>query len=422
MKTTWQDISIKPYRSFSGKQSSDVVIIGGGITGISTAYLLAKEGRSVIVVEKEELLETTTAYTTAFLTSNIDTELRDLKKMYGMRKVRKIIDSHEQAIDTIEKIINEEKIECEFKRVNNYMVVFKKRTLKLLKKNTKIRDILGYESSIVEPGMFSFPNHGAWEIKKQAKFHPLKYLAALRKKAEDLGVQFFDHSEALDIKGKENITIKMGTGSIDTKDVVIATYNPFKQPWWYIFKKGMYLSYVMEIEVANGTLEECLIEDDSNPYHYVRIDRASEKLDRIIVGGADHRKELPIDEKRGFNAIKDFIEKKLKISEYKIISKWSGNILESSDGLALIGRQSRRFKNRYVATAFSGNGMTYGTISAILIRDMIMGEKNPWENIYDPGRMLSFKALLVKGKDYMGEFIHGVRENLSHSKKRVQTS
>lgn len=417
MKTTWQNLSLATLKAYSGENSSDVVIIGGGITGISTAYLLAKAGKSVIVVEKEELLQTTTAYTTAFLTSSIDTKLSDLKKIYGISTVKKIVDSHEQAINKIEEIIKDEKIECEFTRVMNYSIAFKNETLEQLKKEKNILDDIGYKSRMVLPSIFPFKNFGALELKNQAKFHPLKYLVEIRKKAEALGVQFFEHSEALSISGDKSITVKMTKGNIKTNDVVIATYNPFQEPLGFVLKKGIYTSYVMELEVPKGVLLEMLMEDDSNPYHYVRVDNVSKNNDRLIIGGQDHRKEIPINKNRGFNALKDFIQNKLLISNYKIVTKWTGGILESSDGLALIGIQSKKFNNRYVATAFSGNGMTYGIISAIIISDLITKNNNSWQEVYDPRRSFSFKGVLLKVKDYSGEFINGMVSNLSHSKK-----
>ncbi len=418
MSSTWQNIPISPRKKYSGTSSADVVIVGGGITGISTAYLLAKAGKKVVLLEKEELKETTTAYTTAFLTSNIDTLFTEIQKVYGMGTAKKIIDSHEVAIDTIEKIIHEEKIECEFKRTEHYNLAFHKDSLKKLQEEKEIRVQAGHLATMVGAKTFPFPNAGALQIKDQAKFHPLKYLAELRKRAEVYGAQFFEHSKVLSIKGNKTITVTTAKGKIMAKNVVIATYQPFDEPLSFVWKKGMYVSYVLELKVPKREWSEMLIEDDANPYHYIRVDSISTTHNRIIVGGQDHRKEIKLDPNRGFNALEDFAKHKLMLSQYEIVTKWAGSILESSDGLAFIGQQSDKFPNRYVATAFSGNGMTYGTLSAMIISDAINCKKNSYSKVYDPRRTISAQGLLLKARDYGEEFIHGVSDNLSHSKNK----
>jgi glycine/D-amino acid oxidase-like deaminating enzyme len=179
----------------------------------------------------------------------------------------------------------------------------------------------------------------------------------------------------------------------------------------FLFKKGMYYSYVYELEIPKGAIGEGLYEDDHNPYHYFRIDQG-ENNDRMIIGGEDHRKEIPIDQNRNFNALEKYIQETFPGLMYRIVKRWRGPILEPSDGLPLIGRYDDKEPNRYVATAFSGNGMTYGTISGMLISDLILGKKNPWEDFYDPRRALPFKGIILKGRDYIEEFIKGVVKNI----------
>jgi glycine/D-amino acid oxidase-like deaminating enzyme len=172
----------------------------------------------------------------------------------------------------------------------------------------------------------------------------------------------------------------------------------------------MYKSYVFEVEVPKGTFPEALYEDCSNPYYYFRIDRGKNH-DRMIVGGEDHKdifgKTL---DKKSFESLQDFVEKLLDGKRYWVVNKWSGPILEPTDGLPLIGQIA---PGQYVASAFSGNGMTYSMISAILIKDFIEGSKNAWGKAYEPKRsILRPKRLGSKAKDYIEEFIEGALKNM----------
>ncbi len=414
--TTWtNDTKIPELPRLEGSASADVAIIGGGLAGITCAYFLAKSGKSVIVVDKGMLSQSVTACTTAFLTRSLDTDTADLKKIFG-GAYKSILRSHEGAIDTVERIIQEEKIECGFARVPNYYVALTKRSKKSLEEEKELMQGADLAAEVVPAKTFPFKNEGALLLPNQARFHPLQYVVGLRNAAQKLGAKFYDHTEAKDISGKKNLTVTFeNRATITATDVIIATYNPFIQPLSFRTKKGMYRSYVLELSIPKGTIPMGLYEDNQNPYTYFRVESNGDR-DRMIIGGGDHRNELKFDPDRGYNLLERYAKETLGISDYHVVQKWSGPILEQSDGIALIGRMSK-YSNRFVATAFSGNGMTYSTIAGMLLTDMINGVQNPLEQIYRPTRALSLKAILIKGKDYMEEFIDGVSNLLLSSKK-----
>ena len=149
--------------------------------------------------------------------------------------------------------------------------------------------------------------------------------------------------------------------------------------------------------------------DQSNPYHYFRIDKG-EKKDRMILGGEDHRHELPVDPEKQYIALEKYLKTLLPKGRYTITRKWNGPILEPSDGLAYIGRLYKK-ENVYVAMAFSGHGMTYSMIAGKLLSDLILGKKNPYEELYNPLRIPTIKQLLQKGYDYTEELFGGAVKN-----------
>jgi glycine/D-amino acid oxidase-like deaminating enzyme len=410
--STWQEVlkDVAPLPALTKNTESDVCVIGSGIAGITTAYLLSKEGKRVVVIDKKSIHDSVTAYTTAFLTSSIDTYPTDLIKMYGKEKTKLIFDSHEDAIDTVEYIVQSEHIDCEFKRVSNYELSFSESGYIQSKEDAQILNRLGHEMIVGASLSLPFHYNGIVESPSQAKFHPIKYILSLREKAMKQGVEFYEKTKAVDIDEDDIVAVRLSNNhTITCSDVVIATYNPFMQPWWYRFKKGMYVSYVYEVSMPTGLIPEGLYEDDDNPYFYFRIDKG-EKEDRMIIGGADHREELPINPNRGFKTLDDYIFNTLKISNYKVIHKWYGPILEQTDGIAYIGRMKRNSEHCYVATAFSGNGMTYGTLSGMIITDLIMKRHNKYKELYLPYRAITLQDVLRKGRDYGEEFFRGMKK------------
>ena len=402
----WLEEKKKLYPSLEEDVSADVVIIGGGITGITSAYLLAKERKKVVLLEAKELASNATGYTTAFITQSIDTDLTDLVDILGVLNTKLVWQSHGQAIDLIEKIVKDEKIDCEFTRCSNFVYASDEKQARSIYEEKKIADKLGFDIKLKKENL-GFCHNDCLEIKNQAKFHPTKYLYALAKKCEELGVKIFEKSEVLSIDETFGLAVKTEKHLVQTLKVIVTTYNPFNHPREIVMKGGMYESFIYELEVPKGVLKEGIYEDLSNPYYYFRVDpRASH--DQVIIGGEDRREELKIDKQKHFNALKKYINHIFGHLELKIISRWTGPILEPSDGLASIGEYR---PNQYLAAHFSGNGMTYSHISALIFRDIILGRKNDWVGLYNPKRRLEVKRIAKKALDYSEEFFEGVVAN-----------
>lgn len=418
---TWEDVSREySFDKLKGEERVDVAVIGGGLAGILTAYLLTKEGKSAAVLEKNTVGSVATRYTTAFLTQDTDTDLTDLIKMYGIKNAKLVWESHAEAIDLVEDIVWAEKIDCEFTRCPAYVYAVDENGFEDLEAEVKAAKRLGFKSSINMEN-FVFRNYGVMEIKNQAKFHPLKFLYQLADRAAGFGARIFEKTEIVQIerpggKGEWKITSSSG-GVLFAEKVVVATYMPFNNPKPTHFKKGMYSSYVYEAKVPKGLLKEAIYWDDDNPYNYFRIDplKKDGKFDRMIIGGQDHREEIKMKPDKNFKALDDYMHEVFPGVKYQITRKWDGPILEPSDGLALIGQV---FPQQYVATAFSGNGMTYSGIAGMLLTDLIMKRENPWAKLYDPKRVPSLYQLMKKGKDYSGEFFGGAGKNFLKKVKK----
>jgi glycine/D-amino acid oxidase-like deaminating enzyme len=432
-QTSWQSgRNIQTFPKLQKNTETDVVIVGGGMAGLLSAYVLAKAGKKVVVLEKNKLAEGVTMYTTAFLTQIIDTDAEDVCRMLGLKKAKLMYASHMSGSALIERIAREEKIDCEFKRISNFIIATTRNEAEGLEDELDVLKALDLNATLIRNHSIGVPNSAVLEVKDQAKFHPLKFLSGLVPVLVSLGVELYEDTEVQSLSNqaagqaagqtegeqRESVIAKVGDLAVRAKWSVTATYQPFDNPAGVFMKKGMYISYVYEIEVPKGTYTEGLYEDMKNPYHYFRID-ASETCDTIIVGGEDHRKEIPMDKEKNWQALTDYCNKTFGKDKYKIIRRWDGSILEPSDGFALIGVIR---KNQILATAFSGNGMTYSGIAALMIKDIITTGKSSWDTLYNPKRFPSFTMLRIKIRDYLGEFIHGALRNmLKYTRKHAKS-
>jgi glycine/D-amino acid oxidase-like deaminating enzyme len=363
----------------------------------------------VIVLEKKSVGGGATEYTTAFLTYVIDTDLTTLVDLYGKKQATDIWNSHKEAIDSIEQTVNDEHIDCEFSRCNAYLYATSKRQYERLQEEEKTARKLGFNLTLKRDPMLGFPNEGYLEVENQAKFHPLKFLNKIAELAYKRSVEIYEKTEVVELAGKSAIRIKTKQGYIVTaRDIIITTYDPFNKPKKVFAKKGMYTSYVLEVHFPKNTLREGIYWDQHIPYYYFRIDKRAD-YDRMILGGADHREEIPIKEERNFNDLETYLKNLFPHTLFRIAKKWSGPILEPSDGIALIGEYK---KHHLLAAGFSGNGMTYSAIAAHIFRDTITGKSSKWIDLYDPKRPRKPSRYFKKGLDYTKEFFGGAVKNV----------
>ena len=410
--TSWLDNMAlgTPRASLRKDISADIAIIGGGLAGTLTAYLLCKAGKKAVILEKKDISDSITAYTTAWLNCVIDTDLTDLVQMYGDEGARNVWRSGMDAIDLIEKIANEEGIDCDFQRVSHYRLADSKSDMEMLEREHEQAARLGFETALHRENIFAFPGVGSLEIMSQAKFHPIKFLIGLQKAAERHGAAIYENTEALTISGDADVTVKTKQGSVTAGYAVIATYQPFEKIKELFAHTASYTSYVFEAEIPKDLIPEGLYEDEKNPYHYFRID-AGQASDRMILGGEDHRKEIPVSKEKNFRALESYLADLVPQKSYAIKRRWSGPILETIDGLAYIGNYSSRYPRRLIATGFSGNGMTYSAIAASIIRDIILKKENPYINLYHAGRTTRPYNFFIRFLSFAGEFFGGAARN-----------
>jgi glycine/D-amino acid oxidase-like deaminating enzyme/nitrite reductase/ring-hydroxylating ferredoxin subunit len=381
------------YPPLSANLNVEVCVVGAGIAGLTTAYLLAKQGISVAVVEARDIGSGETSHTTAHIAVP-DDRYWHIEESYGSEAARVIAESFDAAIDMIESTVQSEQIECEFERVHGYLYSCASDPEAALDREFAAASRAGvsvtFEDRIPIDTIAEGP---CLRFSHQAQFHPLLYLAGLARAVERRRGVIFTGTRALDIEERDGgVTITTATGKIIADAAVVATNTPFNDRVAIHVKQNAYQSYVIAALVRQGSLPHVLIWDDGDPYHYIRVTPGTDdEHDLLIVGGADHKVGQEPHPEKHYRELEVWLRGRFPQAG-PLAYRWSGEVMEPLDGIAYLGRNPGS-RNVYVITGDSGNGMTHATIGAMLVSDLIMGRQNPWLSIYDPARKPLKEAL-----------------------------
>jgi glycine/D-amino acid oxidase-like deaminating enzyme/nitrite reductase/ring-hydroxylating ferredoxin subunit len=392
----WID-SVPPlsFQPLDNSLQTDVLVIGGGISGLSSAYCLLKKGKKVVVVEDGLIGSGETGRTTAHLTCALDDRYYEIEKSFGEAGARKAAESHTLAIDWIDKTVTEEGIDCDFERLNGYLFLHPSDDKKNLRKELEATQKAGIHTTWIEqvPGIptvsgpcLMFPN--------QAQFHIMKYLQGLAKAIIRLGGTIYTNTRAADINEKG---AKCNGHQVSASHIIVATNTPVNDFVAMHTKQFPYRTYVTAFKIPKNSLAHALWWDTGDqkskwitaPYHYIRMQKYNDEFDLLLVGGEDHKTgqadDENIPEEKRYHALIEWTRKVFP-STMELAYHWSGQVIEPVDLMAFIGRNPGD-ENIYIITSDSGNGMTHGTIGGLIISDLIVGKENPWTELYSPSRL-----------------------------------
>lgn len=383
----------------------DVCVVGAGIAGLTTAYHLVRAGKSVLVLEDGEISSGETERTTAHLVSALDDRYFELERLHGEKGARLAAESHSAAIDRIERIASDERIDCDFERVDGYLFNVPGQPDDLLDRELAATLRAGLITEIVARApLASFDTGRALRFPRQAQFHPLKYLAGLAGAIVRHGGRICTQTHATRMKGGSHANVQTHSGAVVECDaIVVATNTPVNDRLAVHTKQAPYRSYVIGAVVPAGAIPKVLYWDTEEPYHYVRLqagDPAEGSSDILIVGGEDHKTGQADDGDARYARLEAWTRERFPMIG-EIRYRWSGQVMEPMDGLAFIGRNPIDHDNVYIATGDSGNGMTHGTIAGMLLSDLIQGWENPWTTLYNPSRVR-----LKAAKDFTTENVN----------------
>jgi glycine/D-amino acid oxidase-like deaminating enzyme/nitrite reductase/ring-hydroxylating ferredoxin subunit len=412
MKSHWITRTKMPrFGKVTRDVKADVVIIGGGITGITAAYLLKKAGRSVALLERDRCALVDTGHTTAHLTYVTDARLSELVKTFGKDHAQAVWDAGQAALAQIDTLVNEEQIDCGFGRVPGYLNApwqkdVDKAEIERLKEDADLAAEMGFDSHFLES--VPLAKRPGVRFANQAKFHPLRYLAGLLPRIARDGSHIFENSEVTEFQN-EPLGVKVNGHVVRCDYLVIATHVPLMgltglvSATLFQTKLASYSSYAVGAKAPKGSLPEAIFSDTDDPYHYLRIDRLP-RHDYAIFGGEDHKTGQEADSEACVKRLKETLSSIVPTA--KVDASWTGQVIETPDGLPYIGEIVER---QFVATGFAGNGMTFGTLGGMMAVDAVLGKKNPWRDLFDVNRKKLSSAwdYLKENVDYPYYYLKG---------------
>jgi glycine/D-amino acid oxidase-like deaminating enzyme/nitrite reductase/ring-hydroxylating ferredoxin subunit len=386
-KSIWTEYAVPAYPSLPAALQTEICVIGAGISGLTTAYLLTRKGRKVVVLESGTLGGGETGRTTAHLSNALDDRYFELEKVHGLELSRLAAESHTAAIETIESIVTAEKIDCGFARVDGYLARHPNDDADVLERELAaahragLVDVTRLDRSPVP----SFSDGPVLKFPAQGQFHPLRYLTGLAKAIEESGGRIFTGSRVREVEDGTPARAILENGAVVTAQaIVVATNSPISDRLAIHTKQAAYRTYAVSCAIEPGSVPPGLFWDTGDSYHYVRTHLHADGSASLIAGGEDHKTGQANDTEQRFARLEAWTRTHFPAAG-EVEYRWSGQVEEPVDYLAFIGRDVGA-KNIFIATGDSGHGMTHGTIAGLLISDLIQGQDNAWAALYSPDR------------------------------------
>ncbi|HUF65857.1 MAG TPA: FAD-dependent oxidoreductase [Gemmatimonadaceae bacterium] len=392
--------------SFSPLESDSraaVCVIGAGIAGMMTAYLLVRAGRDVIVIDDGPVGGGETSRTTAHITAALDDGYSDIAKVHGEEGARAAAASHMAAINRLESIAAVEDIDCDFERVDGYLFAGSRENRSDLEKELEAARRAGLtDLEIVSRAPInSFDSGPALRFPRQAQFHPLKFIAGLATAITRDGARIYCGTHASSIMDGAPARVRTSDGHVISADAVVVATNTPVNDWITLHtKQAPYRTFVIGVRVPRDSVPPGLYWDTGSPYHYVRVYRGGggdDDADLLIVGGEDHKTGQKDDADARFATLERWTHERFPMAEH-VEYRWSGQVMEPVDYMGFIGKNPGPDEHIFISTGDSGNGMTHGAIAGILLTDLVLGRKNPWAFLYDPSR-ISLRTLPTFAKE-----------------------
>ncbi len=382
----------KKFDSLSEDIKADICVIGAGFTGLLTAYYLSKQGKNVVVLEKDRICSHTSVGTTGKVTSQHGLIYKYLKESQGKEFAKKYFRANQKAIENTKEIIENENIECDFEEKSAYVYTQSEKDLQKIKDEVKVCKALGIDSEFVQSIDLPFNVLGAIEFKNQAQFHPLKYAYGLSNAIIKNNGEIFENSKVIDIvKEDENYIVETENAKVKASYIVVATRYPIITfPGYYFIKMYQSTSYAMIFDTNTDFNTNGMFINSENPQNSFRSVKFKDKNLLLAVG---------YDQRTGSEIIGnpyEYLNSRVKniFPDAKEIIRWSAEDCISLDKIPYIGDFSKVMDNVYVATGFNKWGITSSNISANIIKDKILDTENEYEDIFRSSRLE-----IIKNKD-----------------------
>ncbi|MBO5479203.1 MAG: FAD-dependent oxidoreductase [Clostridia bacterium] len=378
-------INLKSFPKLEKDLEVTVAIIGGGITGLSTAYYLSQNGYDVCILEKDKLAHHATGNTTAKVTSQHDLFYDYLIHTFGKSFAKSYLDANEEAIKNIKEIIDTEKIDCDFEWQDAYVYTdLEDEVIKIKNEVTSVNS-LDFPAEFVTDSSLPFPIKACIKFPNQAQFHPLKYVKGLSDCIVQNGGQIYENTKVYDIDKKDDFyEIRTDNHTIHAKYVVLACHYPIvNTPGFYFLKMYQETSYLIGFTTDSKLFDGMYINTKS-PICSLRTVPYKEDKRLVLMGGSEHKTGVKEDLSDCYLNLEN--RAKELFPDANVLYRWNTEDCISLDKIPYIGEFSQMMPHMYIATGFKKWGMTTSNIAANIITDMIMGKENPYAETFKSTR------------------------------------
>lgn len=414
------------YPSLDKIIEADVVIIGGGITGVTAALELSLAGKKTVLLEKQSISGGTTGYSTGNLYIATQPLYQTIESKFDLETARTIADSRKQAIDYIEDRVKEFNIDCGFMRRQWYIYSSDKGdgsedNSEIIRDEIDVLHQCGIDIEIVTKLPLPVPFRLAACMQNQARLNPMQYVAELSEAAARAGCLIFENSPVTDfeLSGDDCCMVTTEGGKIKAEYSVMATHTPLGINVLQSLA-APYRSYVVAAKLKSGTPNGNFWDVES-PHHAISSHPSSPgstDLDLLMVAGSHHKTGQPenIDENSPktfeeetdhYKALEEYLHKYHDVDH--ITHRWSAQHYKPADSVPYIGKSPFHSEKSFVATGFFADGLVYGTVAGMLLPDLVNKKENSWTEVYDPTRFTPFKS----AKEFIKE---NVNETLQYLK------
>ncbi|HEY8159671.1 MAG TPA: FAD-dependent oxidoreductase [Methylobacter sp.] len=391
------------FSSLAGHKEADVVIIGGGITGLTSALLLSEAGKKVIVLEALQIGLGTTGNSTGNLYMTVDEYLSGIKKKWGIEVMKTVAHSRKEAISLIEANITKYNLDCDFYRTsfNLFAEDLDKDIEEFIEEELQALTEAGATVSIGSNPGLPFEVKKSLTVEGQAQFHPLKYVRGLAEILKDT-CEIHENSQVIDFDEDEGI-VKTKDGSVKATHVVMATHTP-KGIYGVHTVLGPYREYGVAAELLSGEMPKGVFWSLNQPKRSVRCFKDGDK-DYVLVIGDKYKTGHGNDTGKYVQDIEDYLKAHFNIGP--VTHVWAGQQYRPADNLPYIGKHG---DSMYFLTGFASDGLVYGTLASMIVSDMIVGKVNKWEDIYKLSRFApakSFAKFFKENAENLVQYLKG---------------
>jgi glycine/D-amino acid oxidase-like deaminating enzyme/nitrite reductase/ring-hydroxylating ferredoxin subunit len=387
-----------------GETVYDCLVIGGGITGLSTALLLLHAGKNVILAEANTIGFGTTGGTSAHINNFADTTYKEAESAFGKDGASLFAKAIAEGQGLITENITACKIECDYEAKTAIVYAEDDQQLEELTSLFAGLAMVGIPARFTDINPVAIPFKKAISIENQAQFHPLKYLQGLQKAYLAAGGNLVEHTRVTKVSTDDDIHIaESAQMTIKAKSVIYATHMPPNINVMNL-ECAPYRSYVLGVKLKSDKYPDELVYDLEEPYHYFRTHTINgERL--LLAGGNDHKTGHEDPEKQMAD-LEKYVHKYFNVSSVKY--RWSSQYYVPVDGLPYIGQMPLTAKGIYCATGFNGNGMMLGSVSAKILSDLVIKGESEYQKLFDPSRVKpidSFKEFVSENADVAYHFV-----------------